>query len=137
MNNTYYCLDQLYDLNIIFPKYRYFAAVTTFYEYFSSGRCSSLTGHEGAYNLYENELRMGIIINKLDRIVQMLGQIQQNQYTLATAIQESNQKADRIFGEICRCEERLETLNNNVVVNGYFNAISAMNSISIAKYIRQ
>ena len=137
LNKTRRTLDQFYSLNVIYPKYRNMAAVTTFYEYFNSGRCSSLTGHEGAYNLYENEVTMGIIINKLDQVIERLDQIQQNQYMLASAIRQSNAKADQVYNEICKCEEQLRDINNNTIVSGYFSAISAVNSASIAKYLRR
>ena len=61
-------LESLYGLNLIYPKYRNYTAIASFYEYFCSGRCKELTGHEGAYNIFEQEVRMGIIIDKLDAI---------------------------------------------------------------------
>ena len=35
-------LENLYDVNIIYPKYRNLVAVTTIYEYLASGRCDTL-----------------------------------------------------------------------------------------------
>lgn len=43
-------LEQLYGLNIIFPKYRNMTAVCSLYEYISSGRCDTLEGQAGAYH---------------------------------------------------------------------------------------
>ena len=37
-----------------------------FDEYLQSGRCYTLEGHEGAYNLYEEEKFKEIILTKLD-----------------------------------------------------------------------
>ena len=59
-------LVSFYSKNIIYPKYRGLVPIAAFYEYFNSGRCDTLTGHEGAYNIYETEIRMNIIIAKLD-----------------------------------------------------------------------
>lgn len=58
-------LDSLYEMGIIYPKYRNLVAVSTIYEYLSSGRCDRLDGPDGAYNLYEMELRQNIVIGQL------------------------------------------------------------------------
>lgn len=54
LDETQAALDALYSVNIIYPKYRNFAAICTIYEYFDSGRCTELSGPTGAYNLYRN-----------------------------------------------------------------------------------
>ena len=45
-------LAELYDENIIFPKYRELVAVSAINEYLLSGRCETLEGENSAYNLY-------------------------------------------------------------------------------------
>lgn len=50
-------LDKLYGQNIIHPQYRNIEAVTAFYNYISTGRCTALEGAGGAYNLYEEQLK--------------------------------------------------------------------------------
>ena len=72
--------NELYALNIVFGKYRNFVALCSFYEYLLSGRCSSLEGTGGAYNIYESEIRANRIISRLSDIISSLGQIQENQY---------------------------------------------------------
>lgn len=79
-------LEELYSLDIIFPKYRNLPAICMFYEYFASGRCTELSGPNGAYNLYETELRQNVIIDKLDAILGSLEDIRQNQYILYTEV---------------------------------------------------
>ena len=86
-------LEALYDADWLYPKYRTLPAVTTICEYFLSGRCSELTGPDGAYNLYEAELRQDRIIGKLEDIAGKLDQIQKNQYLLYTELQKANQTA--------------------------------------------
>lgn len=83
-------LDFLYDSDIIFPKYRSLIAITAIYEYLSSGRCSSLEGADGAYNLYEMELRQNIIIGQLSVIVDDLESIKDNQYILYQELKQAN-----------------------------------------------
>lgn len=77
----------LYDKNIIHEKYRGLIPVSSFCDYFDTGRCDTLTGHEGAYNLYEAELRQDRIIDKLESIEGKLDEIKKNQYYLATSLE--------------------------------------------------
>ena len=75
-------LISLYEEGIIYSKYRNLVAVSTIYEYLASGRCDQLEGPNGAYNLYEMELRQNIVIGQLSTITEHLEQIKENQYTL-------------------------------------------------------
>lgn len=121
-------LNKYYSYNIIFPKYRHLEAVSSFYEYFASGICSTLEGHEGAYNTYENELRQGIIINKLDNIIEHLEQLESNQYMLYTAITEGNRQTERMTAEICNTANQLSQIENNTAVTAYYSKIGAQNT---------
>lgn len=112
-------LEQLYSSDIIFSKYRNLVAVSQFYEYFMSGRCTTLEGHEGAYNLYENEARQNIIITKLDRVINLLEEIRDTQYQLLEAISESN--------------ALLRDVANNTAALAYSNAAIAYNTAAIAR----
>ena len=75
-------LQKLYDFNIIYPKYRNMVAVCTICEYLESGRCTELEGPNGAYNLYESELRQNLIIGQLENVITNLQIIQNNQFQL-------------------------------------------------------
>lgn len=108
-------LEKLYDKNIIFPKYRNFVAITMISEYLESGRCSELEGPNGAYNLYESELRQNIIINQLSTIIDNLDQIKNNQFILYQEISNSN----RIISGI------LSDIHNEMVISNYFAEITA------------
>lgn len=136
LDNTRTALNRLYALDVIYPKYRNMAAVTSFYEYFCSGRCTSLTGHEGAYNIFEQEVRMGIVIDKLDLILERLDQIESNQYMIARAIKQSNERAEQIYAKMSECADRLQSIDENTLINGYFNAITAANTAALARYCR-
>lgn len=81
---------QLYGTGIVFGKYHDLVAITSFYEYLLSGRCETLDGVNGCYNLYESELRANIIINKLDAIGDSLEQIKGNQYMLYSQLSQIN-----------------------------------------------
>lgn len=86
-------LRSIYNKNIIFPKYRNLVAVCSLYEYICAGRCSTLEGHEGAYNIYETEMRLDRIITQLDKVIANLGAIRDNQFMLYSAIQNMNQQS--------------------------------------------
>ena len=75
-------LTRAYNKNIIYDKYRNLIAISTMSEYFETGRCDSLGGPNGAYNLFEQEIRQNIIINNLNDILVKLDTIKNNQYLL-------------------------------------------------------
>ena len=148
--NTYY--NQLISLNVIYPKYNNFIAITTFYEYFLSGRCDSLSGSTGAYNLYENELRANIIINKFDIIIEKLDDIKNNQYQMYCILKEINstQKTmitafntafDNILDSIGQLNKNIKEIEQIETITAYNTAkiaeietITAYNTAKIAQY---
>ncbi|MBQ4429603.1 MAG: hypothetical protein II871_07505 [Clostridia bacterium] len=127
-------LRRFYDVGVIYGKYRYdFAAVASFLDYFQSGRCSTLgenRGGDGAYNLYESELRQNVIINKLDQVLSKLDQIRDNQYSLACAIQEGNRMSQRLV----QATERLAAAGEQTARNS---EIAAYNSQQSANELNQ
>lgn len=138
MEQSQIVLQKLYDMNIIFHKYRGFILVSSIYEYLYSGRCTTLEGHEGAYNILENEMRLNNIIMRLDHISAQLNQIKNNQFMIYSAIQESNHTLSKILksnkqisGDIRRLEVQGDELNKRVAslqrtseFNLYFAALS-------------
>lgn len=98
-------LKQYYALDIIYPKYRNLVAISTFIEYLESGRCKSLYGYTGCYNLYEQELKQNIIIGKLEQILLQLDQIKKMQFATYLAIQQSNAIQSAM---LYTCNEMLE-----------------------------
>lgn len=93
-------LAQIYAKNIVFPKYQNLVAISSLYEYVCAGRCSSLEGHEGAYNIYESEVHLDRIVTKLDQVIAHLDAIRNNQFVLFTAVQEINQQCERILQSV-------------------------------------
>ncbi len=125
MSNT---LNLYYQRGIIFPKYRNFVAVSSFHEYLSSGRCSRLDGHEGAYNIFESEIRQNMIICKLDEVVRKLDTIQDNQYMMYSAIRQSNQKSDSVLKALDNATDHLQAIESNTTVSAYNSNIIAQNT---------
>lgn len=112
-------LDDLYNYDVIFPKYRNLVAISSIKEYLESGRCYELEGPDGAYNMYEMELRQNLIIDKLTDIVENLNEIKENQYLLYQSLNEANEKIDYIMNDI-------ENLNSTASLNAYYSQISAL-----------
>lgn len=101
-------LQTIYSKNIIFPKYRNLVMVCSIYEYICAGRCTTLEGHEGAYNILEMEIRLDRIITQLNLVVDRLDAIRNNQYMLYSAIQETNRQAAQILESTNSVVNRLQ-----------------------------
>lgn len=132
--NAKQLLQQLYDLDIIFPKYRNMIAMCSIYEYFVSGRCTELTGADGAYNLYESELRQDLIINKLDTIIKQLEAIKQNQYVLYSEIKNTNSILTDIGKDVKNILENTNKITQNTYITAVCSQATAKNTEAL-KYI--
>lgn len=134
ISQTSNMLSSLYSLDVVYPKYRNLVAIVTIHEYLQSGRCSELTGHEGAYNLYESESRQNRIISDLDRALSLLEQIRDSQTELYDAIQESNNIADRIYDQNESLLISNSAIEKNTEIAAYNSKIAAENT-KVSAYI--
>ncbi len=116
-------LQQMYSIGVIYPKYQNLIAISSFYDYLMSGRCSELEGHEGAYNIYEMEARLDHIVTQLDIVIAKLDKIQQNQYMLYRAIQEGNKQNQEFLGKLTSTvkgvSERLDAQGRSIAYAAY------------------
>ena len=92
--------NQLWNYGVIYEKYRNHVIIATLCDYLKAGRCDELEGPNGAYNLYEQELRADIIINKLDTVITSLEEIKKNQYLIYSEIQKVNESLSAIEGQL-------------------------------------
>ena len=134
LRETKKTLTKLYSLDVIFPKYRNLVAICSIYEYFASGRCSELSGANGAYNLFESELRQNIIIGQLDQIIDQLEQIKQNQYMLYSELRETNKMLKEVSLDVNRILDSTKKIKENSYLAAHYSKITAMNTEAI-KYI--
>jgi len=116
ITDTTNALKKLYAVGVVYQKYRALVPIVMFCEYLESGRCDGLEGHEGAYNIYENELRQNIIIAKLDVVINKLDQIRQNQYMLADAIERGNRQVERLCNATVESAAKLESIQQNAAI---------------------
>ncbi len=131
LKETTVVLNQYYARNIVFPKYRNLIAMCSIYEYFLSGRCTMLTGHEGAYNIFENEVRFERIYTKLDEVISKLEDIKSNQYVLYDAIQEGNRTTRRLVDASVKQAKMSERIANSVEISEYYNRQTALEADQI------
>ena len=96
-------LEKYYAPGILHMKYRGLVPVTTISEYFDTGRCETLTGHEGAYNLYESEYRMNMINAQLNTIQQQLAHISAQNASIQSAIRSMGSTVSSLMDSVDEC----------------------------------
>lgn len=127
-------LQKLYSLNIVHPKYRNLVAITSFYDYFDTGRCTSLTGPGGAYDTYEYEKRFNIITTQLDVISQKLDEIINNQQYICDLMRESNATLSRIEQQNNQIMRMQSSVAENVELTAYNTQCTAQ-SVEIMEHM--
>ena len=131
LEQTKAILQQYYDLDVIHPKYRNLPAVSTICEYFQTGRCTELTGPNGAYNLYESELRQNLIINHIENVISNLEQVKANQYYLYMELNKANKTISSIAST---ANALLKVSSQNAAANmitAYCSEVTAFNSTAL------
>ena len=126
--NTKDTLQKFYSVEMLYPKYRNLVAVSTIYEYFASGRVDTLEGPNGAYNLYESELRQNIIIGKLDVIISQLDQIKTNQYALYNELKETNQIINGIRNDVSMLVRSTHEIADATKITALCSKVTAQNT---------
>lgn len=126
-NQTKELLQYIYSQDIIHPKYRNFLAIAQIYEYLDTGRCTELSGPNGAYNLYEQELRQNIIIDRLDQIINQLDRLNRTMGYVACVVTQTNQ----LLGDISNSLGRIEA---NTALTAYNTQCIASNTSIANRY---
>ncbi len=121
-------LTDIYNINIIYPKYRNFVAITAINEYLSCGRCDKLEGPDGAYNLFENEVRQNLIISQLSSIVDNLEELKSNQYSLYLELTKTNKLVTNIIDDI-------KNIDESAKLTAYFAEITAKAATAPTFYV--
>lgn len=134
-------LQALYDRDVIFRKYREWPICATMLEYLQAGRCKQLEGPNGAYNLYESELRQERIIRELSEIREMLDEIRSTMYMMYHAIEKTNRHLENLNKQVrgiaklsaAQLQAQLQT-NSLLAVNNAYAAATAANT-EATKYL--
>lgn len=122
-------LEKLYSLNFIYHKYHYLEACGMFLEYLLSGRTYSLQAQgsdPGAYNIYEDELYKGIIVNKLDNILS-------NQRILLDGQRQISKQLDSLTKGIDEVQKELKGVKKAAQLNTFYNSVTAYNTSVLRK----
>lgn len=127
--------NRMYGLNVIHPKYRNLVAISAFYDYLMTGRCSMLTGNGGAYNLFEAESKTKLIMDRISDITASLEELRENQNFLYQQVAEANNgiqilnqsmgkvvthlakmnaKADRMSRQLAALDDKTSNLESTV-----------------------
>lgn len=128
LNKTKDLLTKLYQKNMIYPKYCTLPALTSIYEYFVTGRCQELTGPDGAYNLYENEVRKDTVIAQLNSVIENLEKIRQNQYMLYQQVKAIQENTDAIAAELHQIKGYTVAITQLSALNTYYTALNERNN---------
>lgn len=126
-------LNSLYGLRIngvlcLHPNYQGLVPISIIHGYFDTGRCTQLQGHEGAYNLYEDEKMKGMIISKLDIVSQQLGRLNNSMLYVGQTIEECNSRLADLESTSNRMINSVNNMSNNVTnqLNGASSKMSAI-----------
>lgn len=128
LNQTKDLLTKLYQKNVIYPKYCTLPALTSIYEYFITGRCQELTGPDGAYNLYENEVRKDTVIAQLNTVIENLEKIRQNQYMLYQQVKAIQENTNAIAAELHQIKGYTVAIAQLSALNAYYAALNERNT---------
>ena len=129
--------NKLYGCNVIFDKYRDPVALATFYEYLMAGRCTTLTGPSGAYNLYEAEIRANMIISQLSEVIKNLEAIRENQYMIYSQIDSMNKSLQQLSSTMSDAVESLHKIDGNTAQIAENTEVIAHNTYATAYYAKK
>lgn len=125
-------LEALYDLEIIHPKYRHnMVAIASFYDYFDTGICSTLTGPHGAYSRYEEDLRFQRIYSRLDVIISKLDELIETQRTIAQLLEQANDTLSHISRTNNRMMQKMSRIEENSDLTAYNTQCAARSSSTL------
>ncbi len=113
-------LKKLYSLSVLHKDYQNKYAVSSMYGYFEKGITQSLafdphTGDEGAYKIYERELREDIIITNTEEILNKLDIVIRNQYVLANQLENAQRSIEALYTKINHFAVRFEQKTDRLI----------------------
>lgn len=129
LHKTEDTLQTYYGTGIIYKKYWGLVPVAMFNEYFDSGRCMTLPE---AYDRYEQEIRLDLILTKLDDIIVRLDRIEGNQYMLAEEIRSANRSIQNLTSIANVQLQKQREITDNQEIGNYYAQIAARNTSYLA-----
>lgn len=132
LNDTQTALNKLYALNIINENYQGMIPIIMFCEYFRKELCYKLEGPNGAYRLYENDLKWGKMYAKIDEVLSKLDEIRETQEALYLEIERSNRLSNRLYNTAIETSKTMRNIEANSVTSAENSRITAQNARAIA-----
>ena len=122
-------LRNIYSENILSQKYvGNVVAIAAFYDYLSSGRCTTIKEHGGIYDTFEHDSRLQKIIEGLDALFWQNRMILSEIRELQNSVSESNRLLSNFQ---CDVEQTLNGMSNSIDRIETNNAQTAIHSRNI------
>lgn len=134
INETEKAMELFYSKDIIHPKYRNMVAVAQIYEYLDTGRCTELEGPNGAYNLFEKELKEKKIIDKLDIIIDQLAVLNETMSYISNSLDRANSLTQNIVWSLNSIETNTAITASNTALIAYNTQCTSFNSELLRRY---
>lgn len=124
-------LEKLYSNNFILPKYQNFVSVSQIYEYLDTKKCDEI---DGAYNLFESELRQNTIVVNVDELVNQFEQFNSTMCYVVSSINQMNTILESISNQLGSIIPSLNTIQVNTILATYYHRCISFNDELIQKY---
>ena len=131
LNDAKKNLADIYSNNVLPVKYRNFCAAATLLGYLKDGRCTTIKGHGGIYDTYENDVKANIIITRLTEIRDSVLRIEANQQILVQEMQSANRMLNSIQSSVNSIDNTTKQIERNTAVS----AIADQQTAAAASYI--
>ncbi|MGN0516248.1 hypothetical protein [Eubacterium sp.] len=125
-------LDEIYATDLIPKRYQGLVQTATIYGYLYNGICTNIRGHGGVYERYENDLKLGVIIDRLNMINDKLNTVINNQKLLYDELCSINSELSDIKSEIAAGNKTLSEIRSNSAIAATASAQSAAANSYIA-----
>ena len=106
-------LETYYSTHVLDPEYQDLVPVTTMYGYFKDNRCQELTGHNGAYSLYEKELKAQTITGDLEELLNRTNNLADAQKDILSQVGKVNGKTEALIDSVDRVNAKNMAANPN------------------------
>ncbi len=116
LNKAKKTLNQIYSYGLIPERYQGLIQVATIYGYLYNCICTSICGHGGVYERYEDDLIKGVIVNQLYLINEKLNMVIKNQQELKKTLDSIDMTLSGIKREIEHGNEMLSDIRTNSAI---------------------
>lgn len=129
-------LADLYSINVLHERYRDFSSVATMYGYLATGRCTTIQGHGGVIDTFENDLKLGYIILGLQQISSQLDRIEKYQRSLYREMLRANESLEEISSGVASIAQNVANIDASTTQIKTDAAIAAVASQESAAALR-